>query len=172
MSYQDNVPKNLPTVPDNPEVGTPVKVIGSVFKGGAKEGDFNWMINQPQYDDALFIFNDNQEQFLEHRKNPHSAFGCTAGGGNAIIRPYQCQLPPRATGIPTGSQGSGYSALTPQVKQYIDDAYDTIQQILANNPYKRVYFSSTKNGDLGTGIFDVSEDVKTYIVQKLKSLSF
>ena len=70
-----------------------MQVIGSIFGGGGKAGDFGWMIQQPEYDDALFIFNDNEEQFLAFRKNPKSGAGCARGGGNAIIRPYQCAEP-------------------------------------------------------------------------------
>ena len=40
-----------------------MQVIGSVFTGGGKPGDFGWMLRQTEYDGALFIFNDNEEQF-------------------------------------------------------------------------------------------------------------
>jgi hypothetical protein len=93
-----------------------MEVIGSIFKGSGQKGDFGWMIEQPEYAEALFVFNDNEEQFREQRKDPSSPFGCTPGGGNAVIRPYQCEEPPRAAGIPTGVQGIGYAELTDQVK--------------------------------------------------------
>src|SRR5229473_2159509 len=67
-------------------------------------GDFGWMRSQTEYVDALFIFNDNEEQFLAHVSNPsdRSDFACGAGGGNARIRPWQCETIPRSAGVPTG----------------------------------------------------------------------
>ena len=60
--------------------------------------------------------------------------GCAPGGGNAIIRPYQCKTPPRAAGIPTGPN---YDSLTPEVKQIIDEAIATITSIAVRVSYKR-----------------------------------
>lgn len=82
-----------------------IEVIGSVFAGAGKIGDFAWMIRQPEYADVLFVFNDNEEQFRAYRKDPQGSYGCSPGGGNAIIRPYQCQSPPRA-GIRAAISGS------------------------------------------------------------------
>ncbi len=149
-----------------------MKLIGSVFKGRDRIGDFGWMIQQPEFQDSLFIFNDNEEQFLEHQQNPKSAFGCAQGGGNAIIRPYQCQLIPRASGIPTGKQGKGYTQLTPATQQMINDAIQVIVNLLETGRYQRVFYSAANTrGELGTGIFDVGSDVKSYITQQLKSLN-
>src|SRR6516162_7862531 len=61
-------------------------VRGLVFTGTGKLGDFAWMITQPEYQDALFIFNDNEDQFEAHRTSPESRTGpgCTHGGGTAV----------------------------------------------------------------------------------------
>jgi hypothetical protein len=94
------------------------------------------------------------------------------GGGNAVVRPYQCQEPPRAIGIPTGSHGQGYATLSEQVRQTIDEAFLGIQKLLATGRYRRLYYSSADTeGNLGTGIFDVDEDVKRYISEKVRSLN-
>jgi hypothetical protein len=149
-----------------------MKVVGSVFKGRDRIGDFGWMIQQAEFQDALFIFNDNEEQFLEHQRNPKSTFGCAQGGGNAIIRPYQCLSTPKASGIPTGKQGRGYSQLTPEVQQMINDAIQVILKLLETGGYQRVFYSAANaQGDLGTGIFEVGSDVKSYVTQQLKSLN-
>lgn len=58
-----------------------IKLVPSIFSGRNKLGDFSWMIKQPEYNDALFIFNDNQEAFYGKLKRK----GC----GNAVIRPYR-----------------------------------------------------------------------------------
>ncbi len=150
-----------------------VQVIGLVFSGVKKEGDFNWMAQQIQYADALFVFNDNAEQFLHHRAAPTdtSGPGCTPGGGNAIIRPLQCQTPPRAAGIPTGSHGRGFDTLDTTAKELIDQAIASIEQVVRQYGYKRIFYSAQDaSGILGTGIFRVGHDVKQYITDRLKGL--
>jgi len=149
----------------------PVRVIGSIFSRGGKEGDFRWMIEQPEFADALFVFNDNEEQFLAHRQNPQGDFGCSVGGGNAVIRPFQCTEPPRAAGIPTGANGDGYRELTAHVKQMVDDAVANIRNLMATGRYQRIIYSAANaSGALGTGIFNVADGVKRYIVDRLKEL--
>jgi hypothetical protein len=149
-----------------------MQVIGSKFAGSGKRGDFGWMIEQPEYDDSLFIFNDNEEQFLAFRRNSNGGPGCDEGGGNAVIRPYQCKDPQRATGIPTGASGRGYQELTAHVKQVIDDAIAAIRRLVGTGRYQRVFYSATNAaGDLGTGIFDVGNDVKSYIVAEIIKLA-
>ena len=79
-----------------------IRVIKSKYGGADKDGDFGWMIRQPQYDRTLFLFNDNEGEFLAHHGG--GTHNCGDGGGNAIIRPYQCRIPQRALGIPDSAQ--------------------------------------------------------------------
>lgn len=144
-----------------------MKVIGSVFHGGHNDGDFKWMIKQKKYADALFVFNDNEQQYILHRDDPADADGCAEGGGNGVIRPWQCETPPRATGVPTGP---GYAKLTPHITKLIDEAVATVGKIATDENYARIFYSADSHGHLGTGIFQVGDDVKAYIVQKLKAL--
>ena len=101
-----------------------VKIRKSVFLESGVDGDFGWMIQQPEFARSLFVFNDNESQFNAFHEGKPS--GLSAGGGNAIIRPYQGTKPQRAAGIPTGDLG-GYSELSPQIKQTIDRAIDYIK---------------------------------------------
>ena len=119
------------------------------------------MIVLPEYAKTLFIFNDNEEQF--------NSRSCIAGAGNAIIRPYQCHSPPRASGVPTGSHAKGYTALTPHVKATIDEAINRIVTICESHHYNQVIYSVDENGQLGTGVFIVEPSVKAYIVSQLKA---
>jgi hypothetical protein len=144
-------------------------VIGSKFRGGGKPGDFGWMIHRPDYDNALFVFNDNEAEFRAHQGHAPGSARCHAGGGNAGIRPFQCQLPQRAAGIPTGANGEGYSRLDDHVRGVIDDALQAIRDLVATGRYGRIIYSAENaGGDLGTGIFKVSDDVKRYIVDGLR----
>ena len=146
------------------------QVIGSQFAGGGRDGDFAWMIEQDAYADALFVFNDNEEAFRAYQRDPAGGAGCSRGGGNAVIRPYRCADPPRAAGVPTGASGRGYSALTNDVRGAIDEAFAVIDELLASGRYARVFYSADAAGGLGTGIFTVADDVKAYIVERLRAL--
>lgn len=144
-----------------------VELIGSVFQGGRKPGDFGWMITQPDHADALFVFNDNEREFRAHQLHAPGGSGCHAGGGNAVIRPYQCEDPPRAAGIPTGDAG-GYPELTDQARATIDEALAAIGALLATGRYTQVFYSADASGGLGTSIFSPGDDVKKYIVDGLR----
>jgi hypothetical protein len=148
-----------------------VQVIGSVFKSRGTAGDFAWMIERPDWADALFVFNDNEEQFRAYQRDPADPQGCAPGGGNAAIRPYRCAEPPRAAGIPTGGGGAGYGALTDSVRDVIDDAMSVVRRVAESQGYRRVVYSAAdESGRLGTGIFEVGDDVKAYIVERLRGL--
>lgn len=141
------------------------EVVGIVFKGGGQVGDFDWMIKQGAYADAFFVFNDNVPQYTAFIAKDYSA-GCASGGGNAIIRPYQCQTPRRAAGIPTGPD---FGTLTPSTTQVINGAVENIRRVVRTEKYRRVFYNAADaEGNLGTGIFSPGEDVKRYIVDQLK----
>ena len=126
------------------------------------------MIDRPEYARSLFIFNDNEMQFIAFHTG-HAA-GFAAGGGNAAIRPYQGHSPIRAAGIPTGEK-SGYQQLDLNVRALVDDAIAHIRRLLASGNYNEVIFSyDPVNDTLGIGIFDVADEVKDYIYQSLCSL--
>jgi hypothetical protein len=166
-----------------PKVGpSGVTVIASFFVRENSPGDFRWMRQRPEYDRALFIFNDNEEDFLSYLNNPNdkNGRGCAAGGGNARIRPWQCELPPRSAGIPTGTlRDGGYRKLDAHVKLAIDRAIEVIDSRVKQHNFDKVFFSSCRRGssafctlddDLGTSIFSPAEEVRKYIVQKLRAL--
>lgn len=141
-----------------------LKLTLSQFKVPHKKGDFTWMIEQPKYKNSLFIYNDNEESFLSKTNK--------AGGGNAAIRPYSKLIPPRAAGIPTGSlKNHGYIKLTSKVRKIIDSSIENIISIIEEYPHiNQIICSSDSYGNLGTGIFNVGEDVKTYILTQLRTV--
>ena len=145
-----------------------MQVIKSQFSGGHKDGDFSWMIERPEFARSLFIFNDNDAQFIAFHTG-HAA-GLSAGGGNAAIRPYQGHSPIRAAGIPTGNHG-GYKKLDKNVRALVDDAIAHIQRLLATGNYDQVIFSyDARQETIGTGIFQVADEVKNYIYESICSL--
>jgi hypothetical protein len=162
--------RHLLSIPNvtSPKKASFMKVIKSQYAGPNSVGDFSWMIDRPEYARSLFIFNDNEMQFIAFHTG-HAA-GFTAGGGNAAIRPYQGHSPIRAAGIPTGEK-SGYQQLDLNVRALIDDAMAHIQRLLKSGNYDEVIFSyDASNDTLGTGIFDVADEVKSHIFQNIMAL--
>ena len=142
-----------------------IKKVQSTFTRLGMEGDFGWMIEQPQYARSLFVFNDNEAQFKDFHANEPN--GLRAGGGNAIIRPYQAGVQPRAAGIPTGN-GSGYKQLNAHVLNVIDMAIDHIKNLLASGDYDELIYSyDPKENTLGSGIYDIDISVRDYIFNAL-----
>ena len=57
------------------------------------------------------------------------------------------------------------------VRALVDDAIAHIQRLLANGNYDEVIFSYDADNDtLGTGIFHVADEVKSYIFQNIMAL--
>lgn len=126
-----------------------------------RETDFSKMINDPEYDDYLFIFNDN---YTEHRTTKR-------GAGNACIRPYNnySRLErPRSFGIPTGNYRSGYSSLDLCINDLSECLIELIELIKIHN-YKGIIYSVNNSGDylIGNGIFEISTGVLIFITQVL-----
>lgn len=143
-----------------------IKVTRSIFSRAGVSGDYLWMIDQPEFARALFVFNDNEEQFDAFVAGKPSGF--TAGGGNAAIRPLRKLSPPRAAGVPTGKHGRGYSALDTPTKSKIDEALAVIDTLLKTGDYDQVIIPASKDGNtLGTGIFQVAPEVCDYIFSQL-----
>lgn len=147
----------------------------SVYHSSGKDGDFSWMLTQPQWKDALFIYNDNTSQsaaFLDEvaagTVDP-SSNACQAGAGNGAIRPAQCLTPPRAAGIPTGP---GFPSLDATAKATIDRALAYVGTLLATGRYTDVVYSASSHdpNELGHGTFSVPHDVLMYIPKELKAL--
>ncbi len=145
-----------------------MKVTKSQYTSPNSIGDFSWMIDRPEYAHSLFIFNDNEMQFIAFHTGHEAGFA--AGGGNAAVRPYQGHSPIRAAGIPTGEK-SGYQLLDLNVRALVDDAIAHIQRLLRSGNYDEVIFSyDAANDTLGTGIFQVSDEVKSYIFQRIMAI--
>ena len=143
-----------------------IKVVRSIYRSAGVLGDYLWMIDQPEFARALFIFNDNEEQFDAFVAGKASGF--TVGGGNAAVRPLRKLVPPRAAGVPTGKHGCGYSAFDTSTKAKIDEALAVVDALLNTGNYDKIVVSTSKDGDtLGTGIFEVAREVRDYIFSQL-----
>jgi hypothetical protein len=142
-----------------------LEVIGLVFNGRDKLGDFEWMCHQKEYMNSLFIFNDNEEY---HNTN-------VCGKGNAIMRKYnkysKFLSKPKSAGIPTGTfRNRGYKKLDERNKKVIDDSIKEIKELIVKYHYDKIYFSCDEVGNLGTKLFVVDMEVVHYITEQIRSL--
>jgi hypothetical protein len=119
---------------------------------------------------TVFVFNDNLESWA---KRDHER-----GGGNAVIRsvsrnPIAHLNRPLACGIPTGSQGRGFSSLSDNAKSVIDTALEELHVSHILKGARRIVYCAESDEDatIGTGIFNVSQDVKDYITSRLWSFN-
>ena len=153
---------------------TTIRVIKSKFQAPGRDGDFAWMIERPEHSRTLFLFNDNEGEFLQHHNGgPHS---CTPGGGNAGIRPYQCREPQQALGIPTGTYEPGphymgYSSLDAHVIAILDQAFIRLETLLASGHYDAVAFSWDDRTKLGGKIFTTAQPVRDHIVERILAVT-
>ena len=151
-----------------------IEVIRSEFQGPGAIGDFGWMINQPEFSKTLFVFNDNEEEFYAHHSD--GSHSCQPGGGNAIIRPFQCRPEPRAAGVPTGSYAQGvhymgYSSLDHQVREAIEAAMVNIGRVLGSGRFTSLAFSWDPISRLGGRIFSTAQVVRDHIVDELERVA-
>ena len=104
---------------------------------------------------------------------PRIAHRCSQGGGNAAIRPYQCNPYWQAAGMPTGSYKSGphymgYSALDVRALTAIGDAIKQIGALLATRRFETLAFSYDPVTKLGGRIFQTAQPVRDYIYEQLQ----
>jgi hypothetical protein len=141
-----------------------MEVVPVQFIGRGKYGDFAWMIESEEYEDGLFLFNDNEEQHLS----------AVRGAGNAVIRPYNrlgSRSFVRSAGVITGTLGKGgYTVLNDHAKEQIDACFAEIVTLLRSDKYRRIFYSADGDGTLGTSIFFVDPAVVNYITNKIRSL--
>lgn len=166
------------------EHGPRVRVLPVQFRRPGDVGDFVWMRDQPEHARTLFVFNDNETEFLEHlehglgrpgaegaRSGRIGAEGrCYPGGGNAVTRPWQHLDPPRSAGVPTGESG-GYPSLSERAREVIERAFAQIEALLATGAYDTVVYSADADGRLGTAIFSPADEVVDYITARLRALA-
>lgn len=128
--------------------------------------DLASLMEQPDHESTLFLFNDCIEYHHSNKK----------GSGNASIREwnqYNKNLKiPRSIGIPVGSiKTGGFKYLSDESKKYIDNAFLEINNLLENYHYSTIVYPAQKNGRFLIDNFYVSTDVIDYIMQKIEMIS-
>ena len=154
-----------------------IQIIPVCFLRPEEYGDFAWMVKQVAYCDCLFVYNENLLQWADE-------LDFRPGGGNAVIRPYRNT---QAIGIPTGYQ-EGFKYLDADVCNIVQKAMQGIANRVVDRGYTTIFYSCGHIHDLardysqlsrdtrdicgehaliGTGIFNVSLEVRAYITRML-----
>jgi len=107
---------------------------------------------------------------------PNLSHRCSPGGGNASIRPYQCEPHWRAAGVPTGTYEAGphykgYSALDEQVIKAVADSIAQIDRLLASGRFTSLAYSWNPITKLGGRIFNTAQVVRDHIVAELDAVA-
>lgn len=127
--------------------------------------DFEVMMHHDDYQNALFIFNDNE---TEHKTSKR-------GGGNAVIRPYnrysQSLQKPLSHGIPTGQFRSGYTSYTEGINAVHNGCLE-LSELISKYGYDTIVYNiaDTSSPLLGCEIFEVDNDIKRYITRYILCL--
>ena len=109
-------------------------------------------------------------------ETPKLGHRCSSGGGNAAIRPFQCDPHWQAAGVPTGTfeEGphyKGYSSLDAQVTAAVGDAMAQIENLLATGRFDTLAFSYDPVTKLGGRIFSTAQVVRNHIYDQLVAVA-
>jgi hypothetical protein len=141
-------------------------VMPSFYRGKGQFGDWQWMKDQTVFAHTLFVFNDNEEQFVAYLAG--TEYGYSVGAGNALARPWRQLNPPKSAGVPIEKNGAGYQQFDKATKEKIDQSLTIIYDLLKTFYYDYLVFSTDETGKtIGTSTFEVDEQVLQYIFDRL-----
>jgi hypothetical protein len=155
----------------NPSV-LKVELIPVAFYGKNNYGDFSWMINRPEYNNALFIFDETQEDFLKFAEYSQSGILDT-NLCNRLFKDFQqlqCQDPPKAAGIPVASDDKGYQDIITALP-YVEGALNYIESLIKSGHYTQILYPAERDDRTFRTSYNVSPDIKEYIVNSLENFS-
>lgn len=152
-----------------------LRVLSCKYTEKNTDGDFRWMLRQPQYAMSLFLYSENVVDWLTQENK---------GGGTACLRPFtynahklmKIECEPRAAGLPTGwsRQSRGFSRLDNLTKEAINFAFDHIVALIRElKTIDTVIYSCAENDyDIGVNIFkgSLSDEVVSYITARIHVL--
>jgi hypothetical protein len=133
-----------------------MNVIGVKFDGKNKIGDFEWMVQQPLYKNAVFLYCDTDDADFSS-----DLFG---------LRVYR----PRTIPIPVCSKENGcFSCLNIYNKLIINAAFNRLHDYIKDNNITTVFYSFENTLDIRV-LHEhpfVASSVITYIMQKIQQIS-
>jgi hypothetical protein len=130
-----------------------VNVIGVKYAGKNKIGDFDWMISQPEYNNAIFLYCDTDDCFFSLRQKKQGAFP-----------------------IPVCSEENGcFSCLNIYNKLIINMAFNNLIIAIREKNIETVFYSFDDDNNFNFRVLHehpfVDMSVITYIMTKINALS-
>jgi hypothetical protein len=153
-----------------------VSLVPVVFRTKGARGDFEHMMQDPHYDDAVFVFNDNVVDA--------STFPVCKGAASAVVRPRSLRYSSDATrscsiGIPTGwsSLTGGFKVSSQEIEAFACRAIVLeVERLLIHaigHPHiKRIIYSCDENDTsrIGQSVFKLPDALVDFIMAKLRAL--
>jgi len=138
---------------------------GIVYKNKNEYGDFSWMINTGDYNNVLFIFDDNSEDYeTDIIRNDSS-----------IIRQYNKfgkYENVHSAGILMGDfYKNGFTTLNIKNKEIIDISIESIRDLIIEYKYTELYFHSDEYGFIKSDSYYLDNNIINYISNQLFFLS-
>ena len=138
---------------------------GIIYKKPNEYGDFNYMINSGEYDNVLFLFDDDVNTYNT----------CISGKGISKIRKYNEFSNNRnisSAGIIMSLQNIGFNILDNTNKNIINMCFDKIKDLIIEYKYKKLYYSCDQYGLIISNVSYVDDAVIEYIKNKILSLVY
>ena len=140
-------------------------ILAIIYKKPNEYGDFNYMIKSGNYDNVLFLFDDNKETYNTN----------ICGPGIAKIRIYNEFSNKKyinSAGIIVGYNNIGFNILNEENKNIINMCFEKIKDFIIEYKYKELYYSCDENGFIKTYIPYVDKTVIDYVTKKISSLTY
>lgn len=158
--------------PSSVKVNTQVELIPIVSYRNQSANDFLNIINQPEFDNALFLFDEDQEDFIKYAKflQSKNMNRLICKSFSSDLRDYRCLDLPKAAGIPVGVNGVGYTNIF-QAIPYIQAAIDYIRELLNTEKYSSIVYLSKDDGrTFSTYPMRQSHDIIEFITGSIEEL--
>ena len=138
---------------------------GIVYKNKDEYGDFYWMINTGDYNNVLFIFDDNYEDYDTN----------IIRNDSSIIRQYNKfgkYKNIHSAGVIMGDlYNNGFGILDIANKELIDKSIENIRDLIIEYKYTEIYFQSDEYGFIKSNLYYLDNGITNYVSTQLFSLT-
>ena len=140
-------------------------IYGIIYTKSNEYGDFDYMINSGDYENILFLFDDNEETYNT----------CICGKGITNIRKYNefsnnCNI--RSAGIIMSASNISFNILNDKNKNIINICFEKIKDFIIEYKYTKIYYSCDKNGLIKSNNKYIDNKIIEYITNKISSLVY
>jgi len=161
----NNIVNNIDKSIQNRTIDINKYIKGIIYKNKEEYGDFYWMINTGYYQDTLFIFDDNVDDYntdieghglLKIKK--YNEFGTFEKISSAGI-------------IMGNSFNNSFNKLDDKTKNIIDRSINDIKKLIIEYNFKEIYYLSDKDGLIKSSFYYPNKDIIKYVSEQLYLLN-